>query len=58
MDKNERRLINALRNYYYDNFKNGASDESFLVWLEGRLQEIREQEDDVQLWDRPRWLQA
>lgn len=58
MDKNETRLINALRNYYRDNFKHGVSDEAFLIWLEARLQEIRAQYADQPWENRPRWLQG
>lgn len=58
MDRNEQRLINALRNYYADQFKNGPSDESFLIWLEGRLTEMREIYDDQPWENRPRWLQS
>ena len=31
-------MIEHLRNYYRRNFHDGASDESFKVWLEGGLQ--------------------
>ena len=56
MDRNERRLVNALRNYYADEFRNGASDESFLIWLEMVLTEMREIYGDQP--NRPRWLQS
>lgn len=37
-------FIMALRCYYQQNFRNGDSDESFLLWLEGKLSELKEGE--------------
>jgi chromosome segregation ATPase len=36
-EKNEDGFILLLRNYYKKSFKNGSSDESFLLWLEDKL---------------------
>lgn len=38
--KKERKMIEKLRAYYRINFKNGISDESFLLWIECALHEI------------------
>ena len=36
-EENERERITQLREYYRSNFRNGESDESFLLWIERRI---------------------
>lgn len=47
--KNERRRVRRLREYYRENFRNGASHESFLLWIAGHLADIYGSEDAVKL---------
>lgn len=56
MEQDERRLINMLRNYYYDNYVHGKSDEAFIIWLDDRLIQLRIANADKPNKDRPRWL--
>ena len=41
-ENEERRRISHLREYYRHNFQNGEYDESFLTWIESRLDEMKE----------------
>ena len=36
-EENERERITQLREYYRDNFRNGESNESFLLWIERKI---------------------
>jgi len=38
MNEKDRKAVMKLRNYYRKNFQNGASDESFLLWVERTLE--------------------
>ena len=38
MNEEDRKAVMKLRNYYRKNFQNGASDESFLLWIERTLE--------------------
>ena len=38
--KNEMDYLKALRKYYEENFENGKSDETFLLWIETCLHEF------------------
>lgn len=39
-DENVDRVIEGLREYYRREFVNGESDESFLVWMGGKVEVI------------------
>ena len=43
-----------LRNYYRNNFANGKSDASFILWIETMLTELREQEIESALEKKQR----
>ena len=45
-EQRERRLVKALREHYRREYRNGGSDEAFLLWLERRLDEYYSCPDD------------
>jgi hypothetical protein len=45
-EDNEDIYIGAVREYYRNNFKNGVSDESFLLWIEGKLSPTNQEDSD------------
>lgn len=47
-EQNELEVIKALREYYRTNFKNGVSDESFLIWIENKINADQPQEQPEQ----------
>ena len=36
-DQNVDQVLSSLREYYRRNFRNGESDESFFLWVEGQI---------------------
>lgn len=39
-DENVRFIIADLRDFYRDNFRNGVSDESFIMWIEQEIEAV------------------
>lgn len=38
-EQNEKRLVKALREHYRRHYRNGQSEEAFMLWLQRRLDE-------------------
>lgn len=38
-------MVKTVREYYRENFNNGESDESFVLWIENVLEEMNENDE-------------